>query len=884
MVNEFMMKCTRIAADQLAKMFDDEAKKALPADAKKAKEQQARQGEILRLQASLVERLRHPRFFEGGVKLDDLIEFKTWQTQADRLGIKILEEDLDTMVKMQFLVAIHPREMQEAQALARGSKDVSDAQFRRALMEEFRVRMARLAVIEAQVGRFNQNTQDALVDPSRPDEQRDHVTLAQLWKVFQDKRAEMDIALIPVHVDDFTKEVFAEKPPTDAELEKLYQQFKTEKYDPASPLPSFESPMEVKVEYVMADPTSPKYVAAARAKLVVEGALPQLALLGSPLQSPMVAAARAGAFAAGQQKIIDDVREGMSVKAYELYGTADLGAAHFIWPMAAYFAQREPRAIASLVANANASLGNPGLPGVPAWAGFLGEVSVPRQPGNAGHKDEIDAGIAIEVKRRTVPYATIAASGAIGRPAGMVAAAFIALKLQSFQGNLYSERLLLPTPIIERELAEVIENRTAEQRATRNLLAVKKLLDKSNNPHAVKRVINEAVPKYDLTHVVTKGYYNKYDIDKAPELRAFRDAYEKYYQQIDWLEKRDVNPDRLLKDTDFNKLFFDNESFTSTGKYQVRPWPPDVQPNPLQVRTMPGAAPDMPAISRDMLLDVQRAMQQQEAGQPKRFSLLDKAQKPILFWRADEKPAEIPQNLAAARERVLQAWKVEKARDLKAIPTAKKIAEELLPASGDYTGEVLRKASALGGRATIDLTRVAPLVPKEVGEKFGGRREYFSYQLPKDKVPQADPDMVADLLSLYDLKKPIEIKWRRTDQGMPAFLKEVNDLNQVLFEKAKKEKKKGVFVQMLTNLPENTYYVAVVRRPPTADARDFADAIQWASESPFRAVDHFVPRAQVLLAKEFHSELLKQIQQKVGFTDNIDANKRAEFDKNADAG
>jgi hypothetical protein len=185
------------------------------------------------------------------------------------------------------------------------------------------------------------------------------------------------------------------------------------------------------------------------------------------------------------------------------------------------------------------------------------------------------------------------------------------------------------------------------------------------------------------------------------------------------------------------------------------------------------------------------------------------------------------------------------------------------------------------------------MVPKEVGEKFGGgRREYFAYQLPKDKVPQADPDMVANLLSLYDLTKPIEIKWpppsrietRRSD-GMPAFVKDVNDLNQALLEKAQKEKKKGVFVQVLTNLPESIYYVAVVRIPPTADARDFADAIQWSSESMFRAVDLFVPRAQVLLAKEFHGELLKQLQREAGgFTDNIDAKERAEFDKSADAG
>jgi hypothetical protein len=889
MINEFMMKCARITADNLAKTYDDAVKKTPPGDAGKAKEQQAQLNQILAFQNNLIHRLRHPRFFEGGVMVDDLIEFKTWQTQADRLGVKISDDDLDAIVQMQFFSNrserfISPREMQEAQMMARGSKEVTDVIFRRALMDEYRVRIAKLAIIKMQTAHYFQNSQFPLDDPNLPDQQRAHVTLAQIWKVFQEKRAEMDVTLVPIHVDDFTKEVYAQKPPTEAELESFYQKYKTEKYDPASPLPSFESPMKVKVEYIMADPTSARYLDAARAKLVVQGALPQLALLGSPLQSATMAAARAGAFAAGQQNVVYDVLEGMSQpKAYELYRTADLGADQFIWPMAAYFAQREPRAIASFIGNASAEIGNPGLP---AWAGFLGEASVPRQPGNAGHKAEIDAGLAIEVKRRTVPYASIAAAGAIGQPAGMAAVAISALKLRpTNMTNFQSEPLLLPMPVIEHQLAEVVENRTAEQRASRNLLAVKKLLDKSTNPQAVKRVINEAVPKYDLTHVVTKGYYDRYDIDKAPELQPLRDAYEKYFTQVNWFEKRDVTPERLLKDTDFYKLFFDNESFTTTGKYQVRPWPPDVQPNQLQVRTMPGANPNMPNISVDVLADVQRAMQQQDGGQAKRFSLLDKAQKPILFWRTDDKPAEIPQTLKAAGDKVLNAWKISKARELKALPTAKKIADELLLAHGDYTSEVLRKARLEAhDRPLVEIKHLAPLVPNEVGEKFrGGHREYITYRLRKDAVPLPDPDMVPDMLTLYDPSKPIAIKSHRKE-GMPAFTKTLNDFNEALFDKAKKEDKKGVFVQVLTNLPQTIYYVAVVNRPPTAKPEDFSDAVQWASESPFRSVDLFVTRAQVLLAKDFHARLLKQIQSEVVFRDNMEAKDRDEFDKSADSG
>src|SRR5207253_2107344 len=111
--------------------------------------------------------------------------------------------------------------------------------------------------------------------PNLPDQERAQVTLFNIYKVFQEKRAEMDVTLIPVEVADFTKAVFDEKnPPNDSELTELFKKYRTNKYEPTSPFPSFETPMEVRIEFVMADPTSPLYVGAARAKLALETTLP----------------------------------------------------------------------------------------------------------------------------------------------------------------------------------------------------------------------------------------------------------------------------------------------------------------------------------------------------------------------------------------------------------------------------------------------------------------------------------------------------------------------------------------------------------------------------------------------------------------------------------
>src|SRR5207244_9785109 len=93
MCNEFMRKCTDLAIGNLTKVLVEENKKAIGTDKKKEQDRQKQLMQIADMRASLLEKMRKPRFFEGGVKMDDLVDFKVWQIQADRLGIKLLEED-----------------------------------------------------------------------------------------------------------------------------------------------------------------------------------------------------------------------------------------------------------------------------------------------------------------------------------------------------------------------------------------------------------------------------------------------------------------------------------------------------------------------------------------------------------------------------------------------------------------------------------------------------------------------------------------------------------------------------------------------------------------------------------------------------------------------
>jgi hypothetical protein len=864
-VNDYMRAGADFAVRNITDKLQQLSQAADAKDAKKKKEQDDLKVQLGRIQLVLSERMRRPRYFEGGVKLDDLVEFKLWEGLADKLNIRLLPEDVRFMIRAEFFSPnyefIHPQQLFEAERIAMGHRDIggSNVMFN-ALTREFRVRLARLAYMEMRPGYL----QGAIPIPGTPTEQRVPVSLAQLWKVYQDKRSEFDVTLIPVHVEDFAKEIAQLKgPPTQGDLEKLFDKYKRNKFDPESPLPSFETPEEVRAEFIMADPTVPIYVAATQAVTLLQQAMPAGA---AGLQSPLVTAGRVGAFGAARQKLAADVLEGMGGLKFRDFGGPSLLSGDIDWPLAAHLASRDPRAIASLVGGITGSIGVPALPGAMAWSGFL---AVP------AHFDAatLQAGLTEESQRRLLPSAKVAATFATGQPAGVLGVTL----LEFFKPPLYGHTLL-PLPVIAAELEQVMENRTAERWASRNMITVKRMLDRNLKPEAVKLLVKDVVPKYNFRHAVTAKFHNKYNIDKAPELAPLRAAFEHDYTYINQLENRSATPERLLKDTDFYKLFFDSsEPFAAAATpYQVRPWPPDIHPNQMQLMgmDMPGAnGPDEQPLAPNLMADIEK-FKNLGVKRGETFSLLPTAQKPALFWRHDKRSAEFPKTLADAKDRVIQAWEKELAREHKALPLAKELADKLRKTEGEFPPDVRDSAAQKAGHAKIVLDRIAPLVPKQAGDlMFGGHRNYFPYHLPKNAITYPRDDMVKQLLSLFDLKAPIEIKTGQAG-GEPAFVKQLNDINKELFDAVKQRFPKdpqGKFVQVLTNKPQNIYYVAMVTRWPSADAKDFQDfVLRYASEAPMRPVDSFVTRAQELVAKDFHAELIQQLQQDVGYTAQTD--------------
>ena len=84
LANMLMMRSADVAFKKISFFLAEQAK-----NPGKDKDRSNRDKEIQRLHAvrmSIAERKSKPQYFDIGNKFDDLLEFKLWQAEADRLG------------------------------------------------------------------------------------------------------------------------------------------------------------------------------------------------------------------------------------------------------------------------------------------------------------------------------------------------------------------------------------------------------------------------------------------------------------------------------------------------------------------------------------------------------------------------------------------------------------------------------------------------------------------------------------------------------------------------------------------------------------------------------------------------------------------------------
>lgn len=801
------------------------------------------------VEGELKARLAKTRYFDGDLKLESLLDFMLWRKQADRLEINLTTESVMELFYREIIAVVPTGGGGREQLYARGDESrimydmrrdfpgITGANIAQALLDEYRVRIARLATYQAQGRRFRDSRgigndrnllqEVQLLKPRYPEEIRAPLSPAQLWDIYKQKRTPFDLALVPVRVDSFRDKI---KDPGAEKLKAYFEEHKSQPFDPASAKPGFEVPQMVKVAWIMADPASPAYEKPAQIMSVVD-TMPPLPIIGpfEPLANAVRMGASSLAFDASMERNYETARRAALDPRFSV-NVRDLLDAE---PAAKYLiaSLTEPAAPALLSYLAKPTAAGVASAVAVAAAEPLAALAPYRVDAAAAVQSEVDRMITDENK----PRAQLAASLiSLGDTSPFVAPA---LWLSADRAPRF-----LPLSAVKKEFLDRYEAQLSRTWTGANMALVKEKLDPlAGKDRALDIWIPKLIAQYGLKQGATEKFYDRFDIGAAPELAPLREGFEKDRESIN-LQMGTSGKPEMLKESDFYKLFFEL-SDASSGRYVIRPWPPilDIKENPLRGTV---AA---------------------------KVSMFEQSGKPILFWKTDEKHARSPEKLDEVAARVLESWKREKAREELALPKAKEIAQVLLKSGGDYAPVIRAEAKKLDA-TPVNIRGLSVLYPDRIGEQgFGQGRGYREFPLPKELSSDNDDaklhpreDMVKQLLAITSLEKPIKSDYKPLD-----------DLNKELFDFTKKlpeKERAGKFVQVLTNKPHTMFWVAAVVGMPGPSMSDFAEAYK---NFP---LDAFVAIAQEDAGKQYQEDLLVQLRRDLGYSIKADETARKNFD------
>ncbi len=842
------------------------------------------------IQQELAARISRPPYFPADPNsLDDLIAHLIMLHEADRLKIALTDESVRELVADEVFSYIGAAPFDQ-DAAARVQMDLRSsygdrASYRRiveALGDEFRARMARTALETYRTQRF-----DPLLNRARiASDSRMAVTPARMHDFWEKNRGEAEIAVIPLRVEQFLKNVRA---PTEKELEAFFASHKDRRYDPTAEQPGFLMPEQVKIDWVAARPGSKFYKDAAHTATTLLITPP---VMYSPMQPLHLTVATYVTRTADWNKRLNNEYERLRGQSSlrnpmmpaglvtwkapfwepgNVYEVAPYWTPYFALPLAHYSPNRnlDPKQITSAV---GASAPVPGVPGVEGARGVallqaanfqiqakeatqmatLVGAAAPALLGVPGvegfqavallqtsiwktQEKELAPLIEYERGKRIPVGVTLVGLGASQNLLGTAGVWFHVASGEHFQP-------LLGT--LKDRLHRSMEAKIAQDWVNANMIFVKDQLERrGGNAFQLEDGLRQLERLFPgLERGSSKVYRNKFDIDRDSALEPLRAAYDSTFHLVNQTEGRGGTPN-MLKPEDFHRLFFGAETFSvgNVDTYRPKPWPPTVTVKPK---------------------DIHPLMQLQRRQQPSH--LFDSASQPFLFWKTAHQPARTAKELKEVRKEVEHAWKVKQARAA-LMPDITRVATELEKALKDPKIDLWTVASDAArrhGAQAMKLQNVAPLVPRRADDK--GPLQFVPFEVDRDKFLYPTADLAKQLLSLRDLQKPLT-----TGHG------ELDKLNQTLFDRLGKGSR---VVQVLTNQPRTEFYVVVQLGEPRATTEAFFAAYMGAQGQEAQR-NLFLDTCQADYAREFHRQLMDQLYSRLRV--EVDEQARKQFDERA---
>jgi hypothetical protein len=187
---------------------------------------------------------RFPSEAESPLTAENLVSFAWWKNKADELGIVInnakVKEELvragGEVLKPEDLPAL-VRDMQRR--MRQGGIELND--MLSWLGDEIRVMIAK-GTVQGQPRRTGFGTGPLSTQ----------ATPLDLWNAYVDVRTQLDVGILPIHVnqEEFLKQV---PEPTEAQIKEFYTKNRSQEPDPTRDTPGFRIPKLYQVEFVYAD-------------------------------------------------------------------------------------------------------------------------------------------------------------------------------------------------------------------------------------------------------------------------------------------------------------------------------------------------------------------------------------------------------------------------------------------------------------------------------------------------------------------------------------------------------------------------------------------------------------------------------------------------------
>jgi hypothetical protein len=711
---------------------------------------------------------------ENGLhKTEELLDFLMWRHMADTLGISFTDADIDALFS-RFTDELFS--LPEAWASLHSNRRFSQLSlkdFREAVGDELRAQLAQRALLGGNDEGAPRISSGSLA--TTPAE----ITPYSFWEYYKKNFTAVNVALLAIPVSD--KQFEPNKEPTEREIKSLYNQYKDVEWSPERSTPGFKILKRVKLTWIKAWPEATYY---RNLGARIPSLLDDVTTTTAPLLDLMGGGGPAVSLAQAAGPWIPDWR---LVGLYESYRQRQQERLRSVERLFRYVPAEQPEVLATAVGQMLASAGADGSPFAPVSGSVAMAFALEARMTHPSVVAAVVADLLSSGGTSGSPFAAPALAEAMTtdylerRARLCTLAALVGGPSQSPLSAVELAPTLAAAPLplaeVRSYLAEQLTEQTARDVAISELDSVKtQLRSFHTNAKAREEWLKRELPPtgepptYHFKVYRTEQLHTQYSLDQDPEFRQLEEAYQKDQTATT------REPGALAK--------------------EVIGLPPFV---PLNL-------PSGPAMWKD-------------------------AEQPIVYWVSEEKQPEVPPLNDETRRKVVEAWKLQQARD-RAKQEAQRIVEELKKrprAQGESVVMPLRDEANKHNWQVFDLNQVSRLVaPAKDQMVLMAQTEYSPYTLPKvdkDRMRYPPPNLADQLLD--NLREPGD-------------------------------------ATLVADQPETTFYVAVLRERAEPSLEQFYE--QTYKKVPI--TDTLWKKVEADRQKEYREAAVKELRIEAGLIDS----------------